>query len=109
MRRHDRRRKPRKAHVRHILVANKPEAKMILDEIVGSKKPLRTFKKMAKKYSNCPSGSKGGDLGEFVEGQMVQTFEDAVWSSELESVPETFIRTQFGFHVIWVHSIVLPE
>tara|TARA_B100000900_G_scaffold413417_1_gene437363 strand:- start:47 stop:376 length:330 start_codon:yes stop_codon:yes gene_type:complete len=109
MRRHDRRRKPRKAHVRHILVANKPEAKMILDEINGSKKPLRTFKKMAKKYSNCPSGSKGGDLGEFIEGQMVQTFEDAVWSSELEAVPQNFIKTQFGFHVIWVHSILLPE
>ena len=109
MRRHDRRRKPRKAHVRHILVANKPEIKMVLDEIKGSKKPLRTFKKMAKKYSNCPSGSKGGDLGEFVEGQMVQTFEDAVWSSELETIPKNFIKTQFGFHVIWVHSILLPE
>ncbi len=109
MRRHDRRRKPRKAHVRHILVANKPEIKMVLDEIKGSKKPLRTFKKMAKKYSNCPSGSKGGDLGEFVEGQMVQTFEDAVWSSELETIPQNFIKTQFGFHVIWVHSILLPE
>lgn len=109
MRRHDRRRKPRKAHVRHILVANKPEAKMILEQINGAKKPLRTFKKMAKKYSNCPSGSKGGDLGEFVEGQMVQTFEDAVWASELEAVPQNFIKTQFGFHVLWVHSIVLPE
>ncbi len=82
---------------------------MVLDEIKGSKKPLRTFKKMAKKYSNCPSGSKGGDLGEFVEGQMVQTFEDAVWSSELETIPQNFIKTQFGFHVIWVHSILLPE
>ena len=95
--------------MRHILVANKPEIKMVLDEIKGSKKPLRTFKKMAKKYSNCPSGSKGGDLGEFVEGQMVQTFEDAVWSSELETIPQNFIKTQFGFHVIWVHSILLPE
>ena len=109
MRRHDRRRKPRKAHVRHILVANKPDAKMILEEINASKKPLRTFKKMAKKYSNCSSGTKGGDLGEFVEGQMVQTFEDAVWSSELETVPQNFIKTQFGFHVLWVHSIVLPD
>ena len=72
MRRHDKRRKPRRAHVRHILVANKPEAKQILDELHRSKKPLRSFKKLAKKYSNCPSGSKGGDLGEFVEGQMVR-------------------------------------
>ena len=109
MRRHDRRRKPRKAHVRHILVANKPEAKQILEEINASKKPLRTFKKLAKKHSNCPSGGKGGDLGEFTEGQMAQTFEDAVWASKLETMPTNFTRTQFGFHVIWVHSIVLPD
>lgn len=109
MRRHDRRRKPRKAHVRHILVANKPDAKQILGEIQASKKPFRTFKKMAKKYSNCPSGSKGGDLGDFVEGQMAQDFEEAVWVSELESVPESYIKTQFGYHILWVHSITLPE
>ena len=71
--------------MRHILVANKPDAKQILEQINTSKKPFRTFKKLAKKYSNCPSGSKGGDLGEFVEGQMAQTFEDAVWASELET------------------------
>jgi peptidyl-prolyl cis-trans isomerase C len=109
MRRHDKRRKPRKAHVRHILVANKPEARAILDELQASKKPLKLFKKMAKKYSNCPSGSKGGDLGEFVEGQMAQGFEDAVWVSELEKVPHGFIKTQFGYHLIWVHSILHPD
>ena len=77
--------------MRHILVANKPDAKQILEQINTSKKPFRTFKKLAKKYSNCPSGSKGGDLGEFVEGQMAQTFEDAVWASELETVPTNFL------------------
>ena len=95
--------------MRHILVAHQPDAKQILAQINTSKKPFRTFKKLAKKYSNCPSGSKGGDLGEFIEGQMAQTFEDAVWASELETVPTNFIKTQFGFHVLWVHSIVLPE
>ena len=104
MRRLDRRRKPRKAHVRHILVTGKPEAKMILEAIQTAKKPLKVFRKMAKKYSNCLSGSKGGDLGEFIEGQMVQDFEEAVWASELETVPESFIKTQFGFHILWVHS-----
>ena len=107
MRRHDRRRKPRKAHVRHILVANKPEAKMILRN-QRIEKAVSNLQENGKKYSNCPGG-KGGDLGEFVEGQMVQTFEDAVWSSELEAVPQNFIKTQFGFHILWVHSIVLPE
>jgi hypothetical protein len=35
---------------------------------------------------------------------MVQDFEEAVWASELETVPESFIKTQFGFHILWVHS-----
>lgn len=109
MRRHDQRNNPRQAHVRHILVPNKPEIKAILEELRGAKKPLRVFKKLAKRHSTCPSGSKGGDLGEFVEGQMVQDFEDAVWESELETVPKKFIKTQFGFHVIWVHSVTTPS
>ncbi len=104
MRRMDKRNNPRKAHVRHILLANKPEAKDILQQIQDSKKPLKEFKKLAKKFSNCASGSKKGDLGEFVEGQMVQDFENAVWQAEPESIPTKFIKTQFGFHIIWVHS-----
>tara|TARA_B110000196_G_scaffold146728_1_gene126988 strand:- start:72 stop:407 length:336 start_codon:yes stop_codon:yes gene_type:complete len=109
VRRHDRRKKPRLAHVRHILVANKPDAKECLDAIQGAKKPLKEFKKLAKKYSTCSSGSKKGDLGEFVEGQMVQDFEEEVWSMQPETIPQRFIKTQFGFHIIWVHSITLPD
>lgn len=104
MRRMDKRNKPRKAHVRHILVANKPEARDILDQIQNSKKPFKVFKKLAKRFSNCPSGSKKGDLGEFIEGQMVLDFEKAVWASEEEAIPTKFIKTQFGYHIIWVHS-----
>ena len=59
--------------------------------------------------SHIPDLIAGEDLGEFIEGQMAQTFEDAVWASEVETVPTNFIKTQFGFHVLWVHSIVLPE
>ena len=109
MRRLDKRRKPRKAHVRHILIANKPDAREILDLIQGARNPLKMFKKLAKKYSNCSSASKKGDLGEFVEGQMVQKFEDAVWVTEPETVPQKFIKTQFGFHILWIHEIILPE
>ena len=53
--------------------------------------------------------AKKGDLGEFVEGQMVQDFEDAVWAMEPESIPQSFIKTQFGYHLLWVHEIILPE
>jgi len=109
MRRLDRRRKLRKAHARHILVASKPSAKTILEQLHSARNPLRMFKKLAKKYSNCPSASKKGDLGEFTEGQMAQKFEDAVLAQQPETVPENFIKTQFGYHLIWVHEIILPE
>lgn len=90
-------------------MASKPDAREILEEIQSARNPLKMFKKMAKKYSNCSSASKKGDLGEFVEGQMVQKFEDAVWAMEPETVPESYTKTQFGYHLIWVHQILLPE
>ena len=90
-------------------MASKPDAREILGHINSARNPLKMFKKMAKKYSNCSSASKKGDLGEFIEGQMVQKFEDAVWAMEPETVPESYIKTQFGYHLIWVHKIILPE
>ena len=104
MRRHDKRNNPRKAHVRHILVPDKPSARRIIEEISKAKNPLKVFKKSAKKFSTCPSGSKKGDLGEFVEGQMVKQFEEAVWQTDIDEVPSKFVKTQFGYHIIWVHS-----
>ena len=95
----------RMATVRHILVPNKPQAKEILDQIKNAKRPFRMFKKMAKSYSKCPSAKKGGMLDEFVEGQMVKEFESAVWSGEIESVPSEFVRTKFGYHIIWIHEV----
>ena len=35
---------------------------------------------------------------------MVKQFEDAVWQTEIDEVPTKFIKTQFGYHIIWVHS-----
>jgi hypothetical protein len=75
----------------------------------GPETRSKCSKRLAKKYSNCSSATKKGDLGEFVEGQMVQKFEDAVWVTEPETVPQNFIKTQFGYHILWVHEVILPE
>ena len=40
---------------------------------------------------------------------MVQAFEDAVWATPPETVPTAFIKTQFGYHIVWVHSVTVPE
>jgi peptidyl-prolyl cis-trans isomerase C len=83
----------------HILVASKSEALQIKDK-VGK---LKDFQKLARKKSTCPSSQKGGDLGWFRKGRMVKEFEDTVWTAPLNTVSAP-VKTQFGYHLIWVHE-----
>jgi peptidyl-prolyl cis-trans isomerase C len=93
----------RRAHASHILIGSKAKAQMILDEITTSRKPFKTFKKMARDHSTCPTAEEKGDLGWFHEKQMVPTFSKQVWKQDLAQC-DCFIKTQFGFHLIWVHE-----
>jgi peptidyl-prolyl cis-trans isomerase C len=34
---------------------------------------------------------------------MVQPFEEAVWTNPIATVSEP-VKTQFGYHLIWVHE-----
>ena len=60
-----------------------------------------SFEDAAAKYSMCPSGSRGGDLGYFRKGMMVKPFEDASFNGEIGKVSNP-IQTQFGWHLIKV-------
>ena len=57
------------------------------------------FADAAAEFSDCPSGSNGGDLGEFTRGQMVLPFEDAAFSLEVGQM-SGIVETQFGYHLI---------
>ena len=54
---------------------------------------------LARQHSQCPSGSKGGDLGEFGRGQMVPEFDTVVFSAPLNQVQGP-VKTDFGHHLI---------
>jgi len=84
-----------KASARHILVKTTEEAEKIKKEIEDG----FDFAELAKKYSQCPSGKSGGDLGEFGPGQMVKEFDEVVFNEELGKVHGP-VRTQFGYHLI---------
>ncbi|CAA0286131.1 putative Peptidylprolyl isomerase [Alteromonas infernus] len=51
------------------------EALSILEQL----KKGKDFATLAKRHSKCPSGKRGGDLGEFRRGQMVKAFDDVVF------------------------------
>ncbi|WMN59495.1 peptidylprolyl isomerase PpiC [Pseudoalteromonas xiamenensis] len=57
------------------------------------------FNKLAKQHSTCPSKRRGGDLGEFNQGEMVKPFDDVVFNKPLFEVHGP-VKTQFGYHLI---------
>jgi len=88
-----------KAHARHILVKSEEQCEQIKKDIIGGK----DFAEMAQQHSTCPSGKKGGDLGEFGPGQMVKEFDEVVFSAEVNKVQGP-VKTQFGYHLLEVTS-----
>lgn len=84
---------------KHILTETEEKCLEILEELKGGK----AFEEAAQQYSTCPSGQRGGDLGEFGKGQMVKEFEDAAFTGEIGKVIGP-VGTQFGYHLIKVES-----
>ncbi len=89
---------------RHILVATNEEAKSIIDTLNKSKDMKAEFIKLAKEKSTGPSGANGGDLGWFEAKQMVPEFSKAAAELKKETITQTPIKTQFGFHVIYLED-----
>ncbi len=93
-------------HARHILVKTEEEAKKIIDQLKGlSGEALKKkFIELAKEKSTGPSGPRGGDLGYFSKGQMVPAFEQAAFNTQVGKITTTPIKTQFGYHIIYVED-----
>ncbi len=79
----------------HILVKTEKQAKELMIQL----KKGKDFETLAKKHSTCPSGKKGGHLGEFKRGQMVKAFDDVVFKQEVLKVHGP-VKTRFGYHII---------
>ncbi len=93
-------------HARHILVKTEAEAKAIINELkhLSGQKLQAKFEELAKTKSTGPSGPKGGDLGFFAQGQMVPAFNDKVFSMKVGTITDKPVKTQFGYHVIYLQE-----
>jgi len=84
-----------KVRASHILVESQSLAQDLTDRVVAGE----SFEALAIDNSKCPSGQRGGDLGEFGPGQMVKLFEDAAFGLQIGQVSGP-VQTQFGYHII---------
>ena len=100
---------PEEVNARHILIkvdqnadeSEKAKARKEIEEIQQKLEKGEDFAELAKKYSQGPSGPKGGALGYFKRGQMAKPFEDAAFSLETNEVSD-IVETTFGYHLIIV-------
>jgi len=83
------------ASARHILV----DTEELCNELKQKIENGTEFAEIAKEHSSCPSGKKGGDLGQFGPGQMVKEFDEVVFNKELNQVHGP-VKTQFGYHLL---------
>ena len=88
-----------KASARHILV----ETEEFCNELKTQIENGADFAALAAEHSKCPSGSSGGDLGEFEKGRMVPEFDQVVFN-EAVGVVHGPISTQFGYHLLETQS-----
>jgi peptidyl-prolyl cis-trans isomerase D len=103
---------PQQIKARHILLKVSPDASES-EKTETKEKALSLLKRLqdgedfvalAKKYSQDPAASKGGDLGYFTRGQMVKPFEELAFSLKKGELGGP-VKTQFGWHIIRVDDI----
>ena len=104
--------KEKTVEARHILIKVAPDAdketvaakKAKAEEIYRKAAGGQDFVELAKKYSEGPTGEKGGYLGTFGRSSMVKPFADKAFSMEAGQISEP-VRTRFGWHIIKVEKV----
>ena len=98
---------PEQVRASHILIKVSPEAdekekeaaKQKIDQIREKIGKGTDFAELASEFSEGPSKEKGGDLGYFGRGQMVEPFEKAVFALKPGETSDMVV-TRFGYHLI---------
>ena len=87
-----------KIRASHILISDPDTAQMIFDRIQQGE----NFEQLAFDYSIDPQAKRNkGDLGYFVWGSMIDTFQETVFAMESGEISPPF-KTRYGYHIVKV-------
>lgn len=96
--------KPASVKVRHILLSTEDEAITLIGELESSMNLKEDFIRLAQTQSIGPSAQNGGALDWFVFDQMVPEFSQAAFALEMNSITKKAVKTQFGYHIIYLED-----
>jgi len=82
-------------------------AKAKADDLLKQIREGAAFADIAKKYSQGPSASEGGDLGYFERGKLAKQLEDLTFNLQKKQVSDV-VRTKQGFVILMVTDHVAP-
>ncbi|AXH08839.1 peptidylprolyl isomerase [Malaciobacter halophilus] len=95
---------PATLEARHILLKTEADAKKAIEKLNKAKNKKETFVKLAGEMSKGPTASKGGYLGKFPENRMVPEFSAGAKALNVGEYSKKPVKTQFGYHVIFLES-----
>lgn len=99
-----------RARASHILISapesssaeEKKEARQEAEDLLKRLRAGEEFEELAREHSDDPSAARGGDLGWFSEGRMVEPFDQAVFGQQEEGLVNRVVETTYGYHLIKV-------
>ncbi|MFP4564457.1 MAG: peptidylprolyl isomerase [Spirochaetia bacterium] len=99
---------PEQIQASHILLTfgeeagrSREEAEELARSLITRLEEGADFAELAANNSEDPSAERGGDLGTFGKGQMVQEFEEAAFALETGEI-SGIVETDYGLHIIKV-------
>lgn len=98
---------PEMVKASHILVKDEVEAKAVIEELskVDKNRLKESFAKLANEKSlDKKANENGGSLDWFDEKMMVPEFSKAAFSMEKGTISKEPVKTQFGYHVIYLED-----
>lgn len=102
---------PDSVRARHILLqikadddeAAREDKRKKLEEILREARSGGDFARLAEQHSEGPSNVRGGDLGFFRRGEMVQPFDSAAFALGVGEISD-IVETRYGYHIIKVEA-----